>query len=190
MHRIEGDGFEVVGGKNMFTEGNPLIPIPATMVTADWANAVQEEIATVIEQAGATLETAATDTTRNQLYTAIRVPPAWTAMTLNSPWITLSHAASYRLESNTKRVWLKGVADGLISSGADWDFWNIPVGYRPPFEIYVPCVVAVGAVYKNGVIRVALGGTPHLELYTIEGASPVNGTNYTVSLDGVSWTID
>ena len=71
MHRIEGDGFVVVGGKNMFTEGNPIIPTPATMVTADWANAAQEEIALTIEGLGGTLNTAATDTTPNQLLTRL-----------------------------------------------------------------------------------------------------------------------
>lgn len=67
MHRTEGDGFAVVGGKNLFTEGDPLIPTPATQVTAEWANAVQEELALTIEGLGGTLNTAATDGTPNQL---------------------------------------------------------------------------------------------------------------------------
>lgn len=41
-----------------FTEGDPGSAIPATVVTADWLNAVQEEISYVIEQAGDTLDKA------------------------------------------------------------------------------------------------------------------------------------
>lgn len=69
MHRIEGDGYVVVGGKKQFTEGSPVYPpSPATLLTADWANGVQEELANTVEGLGGTLNTAATDTTPNQLY--------------------------------------------------------------------------------------------------------------------------
>jgi len=34
-----------------FTEGDPLIPLPATVVSADWLNAVQDEIASLVEAA-------------------------------------------------------------------------------------------------------------------------------------------
>lgn len=73
MHRTEGDGFVVDGvtGKNRFDPGDPLIPTPATMVTYDWANAVQEELSLTIEGLGGTLNTAATDTTPNQLLTRL-----------------------------------------------------------------------------------------------------------------------
>ena len=47
MHRIDGAGH----ADNLFTEGNPGTATPATTVTAEWCNAVQEEIAHVIEEA-------------------------------------------------------------------------------------------------------------------------------------------
>lgn len=53
MHRIDGPGY---APGNLFTEGNPAVPTQATTVTADWLNAVQEEIAAVIEGAGDTLD--------------------------------------------------------------------------------------------------------------------------------------
>ena len=53
MHRIDGPG---AAPGNLFTEGNPSSAVPATVVTADWMNAVQEEIAGVIEGAGDTLD--------------------------------------------------------------------------------------------------------------------------------------
>lgn len=52
MHRIDGPGATV---DNKFTEGDPITAVPATEVTDDWLNSVQEEIAAVIESAGLTL---------------------------------------------------------------------------------------------------------------------------------------
>lgn len=42
----------------LFTEGDPSSGIPATIVTADWLNSMQEEVANVIEAAGITLDSA------------------------------------------------------------------------------------------------------------------------------------
>lgn len=49
MHRIDGEG---ATPDNKFTEGNPSTGAIATEVTADWANAVQEEIIAVLVAAG------------------------------------------------------------------------------------------------------------------------------------------
>lgn len=75
MHRIDGDAPAValptpaaVGATvGYFTEGDPNLGIAATEVTADWLNAVQEEITYVIEQAGLVLD----KTSRTQLKSAI-----------------------------------------------------------------------------------------------------------------------
>ncbi|MBG3877239.1 phage tail protein [Desulfovibrio oxamicus] len=53
MHRIDGPG---ATEDNRFSEGSPTLGIPPTMVTADWANAVQEEVTTVIAEAGIALD--------------------------------------------------------------------------------------------------------------------------------------
>jgi len=52
MHRIDAPGFAV---GNLFTEGNPTLGIPATEVSDDWLNDVQEELTTVIEGQGIAL---------------------------------------------------------------------------------------------------------------------------------------
>lgn len=52
MHRIDGPG---ATSGNLFTEGDPTTGVPATTVTGAWLNAIQEEIANVIEAAGLTL---------------------------------------------------------------------------------------------------------------------------------------
>ena len=61
MHRTEGENHI----SNYFTDGPP-----GTTIEADWLNAIQEEIAFVIENAGLSLLTAYTDT-RQQLKTAM-----------------------------------------------------------------------------------------------------------------------
>ncbi|RJX18974.1 MAG: hypothetical protein C4575_09360 [Desulforudis sp.] len=63
MHRTEGANF---AAGNLFSDGPP-----GTTVEEDWLNAVQEELAYVIEQAGLTLKTAATES-RTQLNSALR----------------------------------------------------------------------------------------------------------------------
>jgi hypothetical protein len=52
MHRIDSPGATIA---NLFTEGNPSLSIPATEVSDDWLNDVQEEIANLIENQGITL---------------------------------------------------------------------------------------------------------------------------------------
>lgn len=70
MHRTEGPDYATVGGKRRFKE----TPVPATIVDKDIMNAMQEEIALVIENSGLTLNTdGATDESAGwgQLDTAI-----------------------------------------------------------------------------------------------------------------------
>lgn len=63
MHRI--DTADNVG--NLFSDGDPAAGIPGTIVDDEWFNAVQEEIAGVIEAAGIVLDKA----TRTQLRAAL-----------------------------------------------------------------------------------------------------------------------
>lgn len=52
MHRIDGPAIAPGG---FFTEGDPVVGTPATIVKFDWANSVQEEICGVVEGAGIAL---------------------------------------------------------------------------------------------------------------------------------------
>jgi hypothetical protein len=61
MYRIDNDTAAAslptpaaAGTPGYFTEGNPSGGQPATVVDADWANAVQEELMAVVEEAGLT----------------------------------------------------------------------------------------------------------------------------------------
>lgn len=53
MFRIDSEGATV---DNKFTEGDPSLGVPATVVSADWLNSVQEEIAQFVEYTGITLD--------------------------------------------------------------------------------------------------------------------------------------
>jgi hypothetical protein len=59
---------DAAGTAGYFTKGDPGAGTPATVVTADWANAVQEELAYAIVQGGGSLS----KTDRTQLWTAIK----------------------------------------------------------------------------------------------------------------------
>lgn len=52
MHRIDAPGF---APGNLFTEGNPGLGVPATVVSDDWANDVQEELCKLVENQGIAL---------------------------------------------------------------------------------------------------------------------------------------
>lgn len=53
MFRIDSEGATV---DNKFTEGDPQLGVPATVVSADWLNSVQEEMSQFIEYVGITLD--------------------------------------------------------------------------------------------------------------------------------------
>jgi len=57
MFRIDSPGATV---DNKFTNGNPALGIPATDVSDEWLNSIQEELAYTIEQSGITLNKAST----------------------------------------------------------------------------------------------------------------------------------
>lgn len=65
MHRIDAPG---ATAGNLFTEGNPALSVPATEVSDDWLNDVQEEIVNVILDQGISLVKG----TQDQLLTAIQ----------------------------------------------------------------------------------------------------------------------
>lgn len=71
MKRIDSYG---ATSSSEFTEGSPVSAVPATRLSSDWLNVIQEEIATVIESAGLTLDQGNAYPTNNtsQLYQAIQ----------------------------------------------------------------------------------------------------------------------
>lgn len=105
------------GTPGFFTQGSPTTGQEATIVSDDWANATQEEICYVIEQAGLILS----KVDRTQLYQAIGlltrrrltantifyVSPSGNdsndGLTMATPWATITHAYTYirdRIDGN------------------------------------------------------------------------------------------
>lgn len=67
MFKIDSNGATV---DNKFTEGDPTLSVPATVVSAAWLNAVQGELVTIITSLGIALETSSSDT-GDQVYAAL-----------------------------------------------------------------------------------------------------------------------
>ncbi|MDR0966646.1 MAG: hypothetical protein LBM75_09150 [Myxococcales bacterium] len=61
-------------GRNLFTDGNPQAGRPATIMTARWANVVQEELANLLEKSGVTLDSA-DDAQILKLWQRLNKPP-------------------------------------------------------------------------------------------------------------------
>lgn len=75
MHRIDSAGISVglptpasAGTPGYFTAGNPTTGTPATVIGADWLNAIQEELVAVVVAGGLSLD----KTNRGQLLAAAR----------------------------------------------------------------------------------------------------------------------
>lgn len=85
MHRIDTSTATADG---QFTEGNPTTGVPATVVSGDWLNGVQEEICRVIEGAGLALDKSQTD----QLWKAIQRLVAPSASTEEAGTVRLATA--------------------------------------------------------------------------------------------------
>ena len=120
MHRVEAAN----NVSNLFTDGPP-----GTALAAAWHNAVQEELAYLIEQAGITLKTAITDT-HTQLHEAIvtflqdRTIPAGTKMliyadTAPSGW-TIDASLDDKLAFITKGSVAGGQAGGAAHGTGTW----------------------------------------------------------------------
>lgn len=121
MHRIDGPNF---APGNLFTEGDPVAGTPATWVSADWANAVQEELCAVVEGAGLTLS----KPSNSQVLAAIRtlidlsVPVGTVLMgyfVTAKPGFVLPQGQLVTRAAYT-RLWTYVQAEGLVITDAAW----------------------------------------------------------------------
>jgi hypothetical protein len=129
MHRTEGANNTIVDGKSQFTEGPP-----ATTIPANWLNAMQEEIANVIEQTGGTLLQGTTDT-KNQLWNAIRTTIQPYDYVVNSQAtfqdaIERVGANQYKIKSDYKSIYFRNITGGYsmvsaaVSLSGGVDSWG------------------------------------------------------------------
>jgi hypothetical protein len=98
---------------------------------------------------------------------------AWTAPTFSGTWVNFGapYASAGYMKDAEGRVWLRGmVKDGAAGS----TIFQLPVGYRPPFQLTVP-VIAGGATL--GQVIVTTGGSVTLS----------SGSTAFASLDCISF---
>jgi hypothetical protein len=113
MHRIDGAGATIAG---QWTEGNPGTGTPATEITADWMNAVQNEIENVITDAGITLNKAS----NAQLLAAVVVLVS-KYLTAQSYTVATVPAAA----SNARRIiYVSDESGGAVPAFSDGTNWR------------------------------------------------------------------
>jgi len=121
MHLTEG----MYNDGGQFTDGPP-----ATTIPAEWLNAVQNEIANVIEQAGLALRTSDTDS-MDQLWQAIRPLQRYDIVvnnqTLFESLFERNAANDYQIKGDYKSIFVKQIPGGsyynvarILSGGDTW----------------------------------------------------------------------
>jgi hypothetical protein len=106
------------GTPGYFTGGDASSGVPATRLSADWANMVQEELAGIPEAAGVTLS----KTVRNQVLAALRI-------------LFVQNTDTTRFGSNSNGWWEKR-ANGMIEqwgSATAGDQWSGNYDFPLPF---------------------------------------------------------
>ena len=105
MHRIDGPG---ATADDKFTEGDPVAAVPATVVTDDWLNDVQEELISILAAAGID----PVKGTQNQVLAAINSLIANSSNDLlNTTRINVASAATVNLTTsapNTRHINITG----------------------------------------------------------------------------------
>jgi hypothetical protein len=147
MHRINTAGN--VG--NRFTDGNPAVPTPATVVNDSWLNDVQEEICQTIENAGIVL----LEGTQTQLRDAIEAriahaflvqrvhvvgEPGDAALENGSTKVTVGAPRACYWKGLTNDVFLRGSMNFMNSDllGVDPNglpAFHLPAGMRPVVDL-------------------------------------------------------
>lgn len=161
MHRIDGPGATV---DNKFTDGDPVGGVPATLVTDDWLNDVQEELLSVLTAAGIT----PVKGTQNQVLAAIRsLSPGITGSMKNASLSVTSAAASatfiasevvvstalggqsYRLANYNQVINLATTGAGGMDTG------TAPVsGFVALYAIYNPSTATKSILAVNATVVV------------------------------------
>ena len=114
MHRIDGDGATVTG---QWTEGNPSTGEPATEITDDWMNAIQNELEAVIVTGGGIALNKASNT---QLLAALIVVVAKYLIPESYTVGTVPAAASYP----RKVIYVSNEAGGAVLAFSDGSSWR------------------------------------------------------------------
>lgn len=162
MHRIDGDA----NVANMFDEGDPGVPRLPTQITAKWLNAVQEELANVIEATGAVLS----DAVSNQLKKALGLLGSGVNAAAGARWFSdsLTVDTSSPLPSDAPAI------TGITQSSNATD-----AGVRGKTMGNGPGVLAEAALANGPALEIkeSSGTAPPMAKFT--GVNPATATAFT-----------
>lgn len=165
----------VVGPKPnaFFTKGNPDGGVAATIVDDDWANAIQEEMAYAIEQAGIVLS----KTDRTQLFAAILYHAGLMAGRGTGLFTYVGTTSCKLMPKNGNRLLINSVAQLLPAGGA---FLGVTgLASNTAYYVYAAMFsqnVAGAANNGGGLIRLQLATTAGLVTGNTLAVSAVLGT--------------
>lgn len=174
MHRIDGDGH--VG--NAFADLDPETSTEGTVMTADWANAVQEEIAGVVEAAGMTLDkedNTQLNTALQETYGAKGAPNTWTGVnTFTSPVVA----------PNTVKVkaLIRFLSAGSPTVAGDVNVSGVSLSSSTSLEIALPFTLANNSYTVHATAYRSGGSAATRASYTL--TSNTTASTNTVTLVG------
>lgn len=137
MDRINGaDTVDIGSGRRGFRDENLVAGVTGTEVTADFLNAIQEEIIKIVTEAG--LDPSASDWT--QLWQALQVHGlstanrsrqwlAVTSMTVSSPPASPASGDTYLIPSGASDAWSANVGKIAQWTGSAWSYLTPPDGH-------------------------------------------------------------
>ena len=130
MHRIDADSHVA----NLFDEGDPGVPREPTQVDADWLNAVQEEVASLIVGRGVALVKGTNTQLATALATVTKIEP-----TLDANWFMAGYTPRYYKDS-AGNVHLEGNLEHN-ADGQGVAMFTLPTGYRPAYDLVFPAMM-------------------------------------------------
>lgn len=130
MHRIDSPS---ATPDEMFTDGSPSGGVPATTVTADWLNDLQENICALITATGLTL----TKGRAFDLLDAVRLLLVKAELSSDSGWLEFGNSTIFQ--------W------GVVTASNGAGVWTYPVPFpETVFRVFVSQDAVVATVYAVG----------------------------------------
>lgn len=177
MHRID---TPTATPDKRFTEGDPTIPVAATVVSADWLNAVQEELAAVITGAGLELDKA----DNAQLWQAIS-----RAITAAQPGLATTTAPGLVQIGGGLSITAQGLLSVLAASVSQAGIVQLAAALSDSTTQAPTCKAVKMAIESRlAAVNVPVGG-----IIAFSGSFGGTGSRFPVPLDGVdpdlSWCL-
>lgn len=170
MHRVDTSG-NIAGA---FTDGDPDVPVEATVVDDDWLNAVQESICNLIEDAGITLvkgdDTQLTDAVDAKVAPAIATPTFTYPALANGAQISGHRKLGWSQDAQGY-VHIEGEISGSFGTSTTslWAAGALPPGARPTGTGVQ--AIAYGAGNTAGVVDMVVGSDGRLDVISQGGTA-------------------